>query len=620
MTTLNTQKRNIGVNFSTTGEAKIRVWSPLSGSVQLVITATDEVIALEKQDFGYWTLNTSALHEGAHYTFSIDGKTGLPDITSLSQPLGTHGPSVALDLLHFPWNDTDWQNIPLEDYIFYELHTGTFTAGGSFIDIEERLNYLVELGITAIELMPVAQFPGKKNWGYDGVFPFAVQHSYGGAPCLQHLVNAAHNKGLAVVLDVVYNHLGPEGNYFSEYGPYFTSKYQTPWGNAINFDDDWSQGVREYFIENALMWFRDFHIDALRLDAVHAIKDCSAVHFLQELRTEVDQLMAVTGMNYYLVAELDLNDTRFITPVNEGGYGIDAQWIDEFHHALRVTAGGDTTGYYEDFEQIHHLAKAYRDVYVYDGQFSRHRKKTFGKKVQDNPGSQFVIFSQNHDHIGNRMLGERTSQLVSFEMQKLMAGSTLLSPFLPLLFMGEEWSETNPFLYFIDHKDPELTEAIRQGRRKEFAAFHVQGEAPDPAAQNSFESSKLQWSLLNVAPHKTMFGFYKELIKLRKNHPALHHLHRDKFQVEENIEQQTILLKRWFEGTELFCVMNFSLVAHSFILPGGEGTEWRQLFNSAECLWGGPEEDTAAIHSHHKNTGEVTISPESFKIYNRKYV
>ncbi len=333
------------------------------------------------------------------------------------------------------------------------------------------------IGVNAIELMPVVQFPGSRNWGYDGVFPFAVQHSYGGARGLQTLVDICHQKGIAVVLDVVYNHLGPEGNYLGAYGPYFTDKYNTPWGNALNFDDAWCDGVRQFFIENVLMWFRDFHVDALRLDAVHAIKDFSAVHILREIKMHVNQLTKETGRTHHLIVELDLNDPKFINPLEEQGFGMDAQWIDEFHHALRVTATGESTGYYSDFTGISHLAKAYQDAYVYDGQYSPHRFKKFGLKAENHPGQQFIVFSQNHDQVGNRMLGERTSQLVSLEMQKLMAGAVLVSPYLPMLFMGEEYAEPNPFLYFVSHTDPDLVEAVRKGRKAEFAAFHALGEA-----------------------------------------------------------------------------------------------------------------------------------------------
>ncbi len=397
---LNIKQRSIGVNFSETGEAHIRIWSPLSDSVQIILTESNQTLLLVKEEAGYWHLNSTLIKPGDLYQCLIDGKKALPDIVSLAQPGGVQGPSQAVDLNRFQWQDHHWQNIPLENYIFYEIHTGTFTPGGTFSDMEQKLDYLLNLGITAIEVMPVAQFPGTFNWGYDGVFPFAVQNSYGGAEGMQHLVNECHKKGLAVVLDVVYNHLGPEGNYFAEYGPYFTDNYKTPWGRAINFDDAWSDGVREYFIENALMWLRDFHIDALRLDAVHAIKDFGAVHFLKQLRQYVDELTQATGKQHYLIVESDLNDNRLINREQENGFGMDAQWLDDFHHSLRVAAGEPPTGYYEDFEGLAHLSKSYRDAYVYNGQFSKHRKKLFGNKAENNPGKQFVVFSQNHDQTG----------------------------------------------------------------------------------------------------------------------------------------------------------------------------------------------------------------------------
>ncbi|MGZ5192118.1 MAG: malto-oligosyltrehalose trehalohydrolase, partial [Flavisolibacter sp.] len=406
------QKRNIGLNFNDKGECELGVWSPESNNVHLSVN--DEKIKLNKNDLGYWSMKTNLVKPGARYKILLNNENEFPDPASLSQPEGVHAASMAIDLKKFNWTDHQWQNHKPEDYIFYELHTGCFSQEGNFEGIEKKLEHLISLGVNAIEIMPVAQFPGERNWGYDGVFPFAVQNSYGGAEGLQRLVNSCHEKGIAVVLDVVYNHLGPEGNYLGAFGPYFTEKYKTPWGPAINFDDAWCEGVRRYFIENALMWFRDFHIDALRLDAVHAIKDLSPVHILREIKTYVNALMQKTGRTYYLIAELDLNDNRYINPLEENGYGMDAQWIDEFHHALRVTSGQERDGYYEDFNGIEHLAKAYRDAYVYDGQYSQHRKKFFGVKAQ-NEGKQFVVFSQNHDQVGNRMLGERTSSLLSFE-------------------------------------------------------------------------------------------------------------------------------------------------------------------------------------------------------------
>jgi maltooligosyltrehalose trehalohydrolase len=605
-------KRTLGVNFNANREAEILLWAPYAGSVEIKLTAADEKFPLLKENFGYWKAVTGRLKPGDLYKFVLDGEKERADPASLSQPEGVHGSSQAIDLKAFSWADEGWKNIALEDHIIYELHTGTFTPEGTFAGVEQKLDYLKELGITAIEIMPVSQFPGDRNWGYDGVYPYATQNSYGGPTALQHLVNVCHEKGMAVILDVVYNHIGPEGNYLGEFGPYFTEKYQTPWGKAINFDDAWCDGVRRYFIENVLMWFRDFHIDALRLDAVHAIRDFSPEHILREIRQQVNELMKITGRSYHLIVELDLNDTRFINPFEELGFGMDAQWIDEFHHALRVTAGQERNGYYTDFDGIAHLAKAYKDAYVYDGIYSPHRYKTFGSKADKNPGQQFVVFSQNHDQVGNRMLGERSSQLLSFEMQKLMAGAVIASPFLPMLFMGEEWSEPNPFLYFVSHTDPELQEAVRKGRKAEFAAFHALGEAPNPQSEETFLRSKLQWDLLDKDIHKAMFNYYQKLINLRKTHPALKNLNRRHMDVQLNEQQKMIFLHRWHEDKRVLVIMNFSDHQQLQTMPV-YGNDWWKLIDSADTIWKGPVPAPDFVRQ-----GEtMVIQPESFLIYSK---
>jgi len=576
-----TAGRNIGINFDKQGAAMVNVWSPLAQSISLRISGRNADVPLNKMTSGYWQLLTTQIKPDDTYWFVI-GDNELPDLASLSQPDGVNGPSMAINLNDFEWTDSNWKNPSRQDYIIYEIHTGTFSAEGDFDGIINKLDDLVELGITAIEIMPVAQFSGNRNWGYDGVFPFAVQNSYGGPKGLMKLINASHQKGLAVILDVVYNHIGPEGNYFTEFGPYFTEKYKTPWGNAINFDDAWCDAVRNYYIENVLMWFRDFHIDALRLDAVHAIKDFSPKHILQEIKEKTNQLMAQTGKVHYLMVELDLNDHRFINPIEKCGYGIEAQWVDEFHHALRVTSGGDKDGYYSDFNGIKDLAKSYRDAYVYNGIYSPHRLKTFGNKVDDNPGSQFIVFSQNHDQVGNRMMGERSSQLFSFEMQKLMAGAVMISPYLPLLFMGEEWNAQSPFQYFVSHTDPELIEAVRKGRKEEFEAFHTSGEAPDPQAEDTFYRSKLNWGTMNFA----MLNYYKTLIALRKSLPALSNLNRKNLAVIGNETDQTLMLIRWHNEKKVCCLMNFSRVDQPINLPKNE--HWQMVMDSADVKWGGP--------------------------------
>jgi maltooligosyltrehalose trehalohydrolase len=601
--------RSIGVNFNS-GQARIVLWAPQAEKVELFIVSQNAYLSLQSDKRGYWRLQTDALKPGDHYFFRLNGGKQLPDPVSMSQPDGIYGPSQAVDLKNYKWTDTHWTNIPLQDYIMYEVHTGTFTPEGNFASMEQKLDYLVDLGITAIEIMPVSQFAGERNWGYDGVFPFCVQNTYGSAAGLQQLVDACHQKGLAVILDVVYNHVGPEGNNLGEFGPYFTEKYNTPWGNAINFDDAWCDGVRQYYVENALMWFRDFHIDALRLDAVHAIKDFSPVHILKEISQKVDLLEAQTGRKHYLIAELDLNDDRYITPAEQGGYGMDGQWIDEFHHALRVSSGQEKIGYYSDFNGVTSLGKAYTDAYVFDGQYSEHRKKVFGAKVSSTDGKQFVVFSQNHDHVGNRMLGERTSELVSPEMLKLLAGAVLASPYLPMLFMGEEYAETNRFQYFISHTDSELVQAVREGRKSEFADFHTNEQVPDPASTKTFDNSKLQWDLLAEDRHKTMFDFYKALIALRKSCGPLKNLNREHVQVQVDANQQTLILFRSYQQQEVMCLMNFSnQVRH--VNADRDGKEWTKLLSSSDRHWGGSHE----MPSHISNISDLLLPAESITIY-----
>lgn len=552
---LNLTCRSLGANIIE-GKTYVTVWAPLRESLHLVLE-NGQVEAMGKDEQGIWTTKSIALPAGQRYKLSVEESEPLPDPCSLSQPDGVHGYSEVIDLNKHDWGDSTWQNPVLASYILYELHVGTFTPEGTFDAIVQKLDYLVELGINAIELMPVAQFPGERNWGYDGVFPYAVQNSYGGPYALQRLVDACHQKGIAVVLDVVYNHLGPEGNYLGAYGPYFTDKYHTPWGEAINVDDTYSDGVRQFIIENMLMWFRDFHIDALRLDAVHALKDFGAKQILAAMREASDKLSQQTGRHHYLIGECDLNDVRYIREEKNGGYGLHGQWIDEFHHALRVSVGEPKTGYYADFESITHLSKSYAHAYVYNGIYSPHRKKTFGNEALGAKGEQFVVFSQNHDQVGNRMLGERSSQLYSLALQQLMATAVLAAPYLPMLFMGEEYGEKQPFQYFVSHTDEELAEAVRKGRREEFKDFHGEEEAPDPMAVDTFTRSKLNWRLLESEQHNTLLQFYKKLIALRKKHSAWHTLDRTCVQAVSLPHQQSLILHRWDDSESLFFFFNF---------------------------------------------------------------
>ncbi len=611
MSTIDVHKKSLGTTTLDGGKTKFNVWAPSADSVELILTESGERLALKRLDHGYWHGLSANVKVGDCYGYVLNDGAFMPDPASLSQPDGVGGPSQVIDLSSFEWTDDNWKNPELKAYITYELHTGTFSPEGTFEGLEAKLPYLKSLGITAIEIMPVAAFPGTRNWGYDGVFPFAVQHSYGGAAGLQKLVNACHNHGLAVILDVVYNHMGPEGNVLDKYGPYFTDKYSTPWGSAINFDDEGCDAVRQYFIENALMWLRDFHVDALRLDAVHAIEDCSTPHIIKEIRQHVEQLSAHTSRRYYLIAEVDLNDKKYITATDKGGYGVDAQWIDEFHHALRVTSGHERSGYYADFNGIGHLAKAYKDAYVYDGQYSRHRGRNFGGNAFGMPGERFVVFSQNHDQVGNRMRGERTGTLVSFEMQKVLAASVLVSPFLPLLFMGEEYGETNPFLYFVNHQGPELIEAVLEGRKREFADFVVEGEEiPDPQSEKCFTDSKLNWDLLKKKQHATMLRYYQKLIGFRKILGALSNPDRSAMDVVLFEDKQVIMMKRRHKLQRVCCLFNFSSREEKVQLDVDDHG-WRLLIGSSDKEWLGIHKQPVLL----RQVKSLAMPPESFMMF-----
>lgn len=607
---INHHQRTLGVVPLDDGTTAVKIWSPLADSVAIQTIPEGNIIPLTRADHHFWITKTDQLQSGNQYKVIIN-EEAWPDPTSVYQPEGVHGPSEVKNLRNHPWKLNEWKNIPLSEYIIYELHTGTFSSEGTFQGIINKLDYLVDLGITAIEIMPVAQFPGNRNWGYDGAYLFAVQNSYGGPEALQQLVDACHEKGLAVILDVVYNHFGPEGNYAAKFGPIFTDKYKTPWGQSINFDDAYCDGVRAFFIENALMWFRDFRIDALRMDAVQAIRDLSPKHILREMNEHIRELEKITGQKHYTIAEVDLNDTRFINPTGSDGYGMDAQWVDEFHHALRVAAGGQRIGYYSDFNGVEHLAKAYSEVYVYNGNYSAHRKRRFGTKVKDHHrGEQFVVFAQNHDQVGNRMMGERLGELVSFEMQKLLAGATLASPFLPFLFMGEEYSEKNPFQYFVHHGDADLIAAVQKGRIAEFEAFFATGNAPDPQSEATFVRSKLNWNLPNQSGHKELLAYYRKLILLRKTDPVMKQLNRKNLSVSIDASKNTLLLRRWTESADLICPFNFSPEAQHIEWPSPEKI-YRKLICSTDLQWLGKKDAPSEI----SGMDEILLQPESFSIY-----
>src|SRR4030043_1289162 len=489
------------------GGVRFRVWAPKASSVSLVIMGDKEPYLMNPEDKDYFSTFIQGLEPKRSYCYLLNEDQPKPDPVSRSQPEGVHGPSEVVDPRQFKWEDQDWNGIPLKEMIIYEIHTGTFTREGTFEAIIPFLDYLKnELGVTTIELMPVAQFPGERNWGYDGVYLYAPQNSYGGPEELKRLINVCHRKGLAVILDVVYNHLGPEGNYLGDYGPYFTDRYKTPWGSAINFDGPESDEVRQFIIDNALYWVTEYHMDGLRIDAIHGIFDFSAQHILYDIREAVHEQAKKLERHIVVIAESDLNDVRVINPPSRGGYGLDAQWNDDLHHCLHTLLTGERNGYYQDFRDFKQLVKALREGFVYSGQYSSYRKRQHGSSSKHLPPSKFVIFSQNHDQVGNRLKGDRLSTLASFEALKLAAGIILLSPNIPLLFMGEEYGEEQPFQYFVSHSDQALIEAVRKGRNEEFVAFQWSAETPDPQDEVTFLRSKINLDLPLGGKNKILFN------------------------------------------------------------------------------------------------------------------
>lgn len=499
---------------------QIKVWAP--GARKVELESGGRLLSMSETAGGWWTVGAPFVEDGVDYAFRIDERGPFPDPRSQWQPHGVHGPSRWVDHSRFSWTDAVRRQPPLGSALIYELHVGTFTPGGTFDAAIERLAHLVDLGVTHVELMPVAEFPGRRGWGYDGVDLYAPHSAYGGPEGLKRLVNACHELGLAVVLDVVYNHLGPSGNYLGRFGPYFTDRYRTPWGEAVNLDGPDSDEVRRFLIDNALMWLREYHMDGLRIDAVHAIVDTSAVHLLEELAVEVDKLAVEQGLQPALIAESDLNDPRVIRAREVGGYGIDAQWNEDFHHALHAILTGEDQGYYRDFGRLGDLADVLTRGFTYDGRYSVYRRRRHGRPATGLSGHRFVGCLQNHDQVGNRAKGERASHLISKGRLKIGAALVLTSPFAPMLFQGEEWGASTPFLYFTDHQDPELAEAVKSGRRKEFAAFGWRPEEiPDPQAEQTFQRSALDWDEPGRPDHAEMLEWHRSLIRLRRRLPDL---------------------------------------------------------------------------------------------------
>ena len=591
------------------GRCRFRIWAPHAERVEVHITSPREKMApLNRGRDGYYAGVVEDAGPGTLYVFRLNASLERPDPASRLQPQGVHGPSQVVDSA-FGWTDDGWRGLPLRRYILYELHVGTFTPEGTFDAVIGRLDDLVNLGVTAVELMPVAQFPGDRNWGYDGVSPFAAQSSYGGPEGLKRLVDVCHSRGLAVVMDVVYNHFGPEGNYFADFGPYFSSQYRTPWGAPLNFDGPYSDGVRRCFIENALYWIEECHIDALRLDAVHAILDFSARPFLEELAQVVHARAEDLGRQVYLIAESALNDIRIIRSGDLGGFGLDAQWSDDLHHALHSLVTGERQGYYCDFGRFNQLLKALRQGFVYDGAYSEYRKRRHGNSSRGVSPHRLVIFSQNHDQVGNRMRGERLSSVVSLEALKMVAGIVLLSPYLPLLFMGEEYGETAPFPYFISHSDPDLIAAVRRGRREEFASFHWRGEPPDPQDEKTFMSAKLNHALRHApGRHRTLWEFHRRLIELRTGIAALTEADRNCREVFGFGGPRIGCMHRWSEHDAVFLIFHAGEDPVTATIPVPVG-RWRRQLDSSSTRWEGPG---GSLANQLTSEGELVLTLQPF--------
>jgi maltooligosyltrehalose trehalohydrolase len=508
------------------GSVQWRVWAPQASQVELVLIDGDRrrSLAMQGEPRGYFRCTLPDIPDAQRYAFRLDEGPERPDPASLWQPDGVHAPSAVVRTDRFRWTDGEWRGVRLADLVFYELHVGTFTPEGTFEAILPRLETLRSLGITAIELMPVGQFPGTRNWGYDGVHLYAVQNSYGGPHGLQRLVDACHAAGLAVILDVVYNHAGPEGNYLADFGPYFTDRYKTPWGTAINYDGAGSDAVRDFVIDNARLWIADCHIDGLRLDAVHAILDLSPVHILRDIKDAVAEVGRRAGRAVHVIAESDLNDPRLLLRPERGGHGLDAQWSDDFHHAIHALLTGERHGYYQDYGRAEDVAHSLEEPFLYAGRYSPFRDRRHGAPTSDLSGDRFVINIQNHDQVGNRASGDRLETLLQPPARRLAASLLLLAPHLPLLFMGEEYGEERPFPFFCSFGDPDLVEAVRQGRRREFADFARQGRVPDPHAEATFRAAQLTWEWPDGSPQAALRKMYGDLLRARRDWPALRDL------------------------------------------------------------------------------------------------
>lgn len=609
--------KTIGATYAGAGRCAFTVWAPEKETVTLhIIHPAERRLAMKASEWGYFRIEVDDVYPGTRYYYTLEDGQDYPDPASSLQPEGVHGPSEVVDHSTHTWRDQDWRGLPFRDLIFYQLHVGTFTPEGTFEAIIPRLSELAQLGINALQLLPICQFPGDRNWGYDGVYLYSVQNTYGGPEGLKKLVDTCHSHGIAVFLDVVYNHMGPEGNYYSQFGPYFTEKYHTPWGNALNFDREWADGVRDFIANNPLFWFEQYHIDGLRFDAIHEVIDMGAVSIWELISSKVTYLEQKLGRSLYLVAESDLNSPRVVKSPEFGGYGFHAQWLDDFHHALHVLVNKAGKHKYADFNRIEQLARAYTDGFVSSGDYVAFRKRKFGASSAGIPGDRFVVFNLNHDQVGNQSGRERLSLLVGFERQKTAAAAMLLSPYVPMLFMGEEYADESPFFYFASHSDQELVDAVREGRKKEFSDFIDHAHIPDPFDDKTFTQSKIHWNQRAKGKHHVMLRWHQALIQLRRSTPALCTFSKNDVRFTILDDEGYVLHRQTTDGLEhAFCLFNFSDHALTYTFPKWVKS-WDKLLDSTDYAWVESEQaDRQPLPDQLPPGASVTIYPDSVAVY-----
>lgn len=608
-------QKPLGPSWLDQSRVHFSVWGPRAEKMDVHLLRDDRILPLQKDERGYFSGVAEDISANDTYFYRINNEKERPDPASRFQPEGVHGPSQIRNP-HFSWDDAAFIPPTLRNTVFYELHVGTFTEGGTFAAIVPELKRLKQLGITALQIMPIAQFPGTRNWGYDGVQLYAPQSSYGRPEMLKMLVNEAHKLGLAVFLDVVYNHLGPEGNYLHDYGPYFTDRYQSPWSDSINFDGPHSDEVRRFFIENAIYWLDEFHMDGLRLDATHAMLDFTAVPFLQDLSTEVHNWAERNNRRVYLIGESEASDRKLVLPQRLGGTGLDGQWLDDLHHTIHTALTDEDRGYYADYIDFGLMLKVLQERFAYTGQYSPHLKRKHGTPAADIPADRYVVASQTHDQVGNRMKGERLLHLTDFESAKLAAGLLLTSPYTPMLFMGQEYGESAPFQFFTSFGDEHLVQAVREGRINEFASFKWEGEPPDPHSEETFMRSKLDPSQRKTGHHALLYHLYETLLDLRHTSPALTNPAPEATDLYSDVRRYIFCLERRGGGELLRLIFNWDLEnTHLLELPDSVGA-WEKVFDSNAARWREDGKDgQLATPTLTATRAAVTLASKSFAIY-----